>query len=129
MANEFARRLRREMTESEKAFWKNIRGRRFHGFKIRRQVPIGPYIADFACYEVRIVFEIDGGSHLDSVARDDERSRWLNGNGWRVLRFWNNEVTNEWKTVEEVIWNALNGVERPPLPANERLTAADTPHP
>jgi very-short-patch-repair endonuclease len=129
MANEFARRLRRELTGPEKFFWKHIRGRRFHGFKIRRQVPIGPYIADFACYEERIVFEIDGESHLDSVVHDQERSEWLNGNGWRVLRCWNNEVTNEWDAVEEVIWDALNGLESAPLPAKERSTVDRTPLP
>src|SRR5215207_2057320 len=122
MANEFARRLRRELTGPEKAFWKHVRSRRFKGFKIRRQVPIGPYVADFACYEKRVVFEVDGVSHLETGGHDHRRSEWLHANGWRVIRFWNEEVTNEWEAVEEVIWNSLNGIVHSSVSANESPT-------
>jgi very-short-patch-repair endonuclease len=109
VANDFARRLRRELTGPEKFFSKNVRNRRFDGHKIRRQVPIGSYVADFACFEKRVVFEIDGQSHLETGEYDHHRSQWLIDNGWRVVRFLNEEVSQEWNAVEEAVWNALNG--------------------
>jgi very-short-patch-repair endonuclease len=74
MADPFARRLRREQTPAEQFFWKRGRGRRFDGCKIRRQVPIGIYIADFVCFENRVVFEIDGQVHLESAEYDRVRT-------------------------------------------------------
>jgi len=119
MANEFARRLRRELTGPEKFFWKQVRNRRFDGHKIRRQVPIGPFVADFACFDKRVIFEIDGQSHFETGNRDHERSEWLQQNGWRVVRFWNEEVLREWQAVEEAIWNALHGVRAPTISGSE----------
>ena len=85
-----ARILRSTMTDAERFLWRSLRRRAF-GRKFRRQEPIGPYIVDFVCFERRVVLELDGGQHLESDA-DRIRDRWLEGQGFRVLRFWNHEV-------------------------------------
>jgi very-short-patch-repair endonuclease len=89
---DLARRLRRDATDVEQAMWYLLRDRRLAGVKFRRQVPIGPYVADFACIAHRIVVELDGGQHSDNV-RDGRRDAFLEAEGWQVLRFWNNDVT------------------------------------
>jgi 2-isopropylmalate synthase len=86
--------------------WRLLRDRRFGGVKFRRQVPIGPFIADFAAIEHRLVVELDGGQHADS-ATDVRRDRFLKNEGWRVVRFWNNEVMGNREGVLEAIHNAL----------------------
>src|SRR5262245_14031426 len=86
-----ARALRRAMTDAERKLWFALRDRRLEGTKFRRQVPIGPYIADFVYFESRMVIEVDGGQHADS-AHDAKRDRWFEANRFRVLRFWNNDV-------------------------------------
>src|SRR3990172_7475009 len=70
--------------------WRHLRGKQLEGFKFRRQEPIGRYVGDFVCYEKRILVEVDGGQH--SVEKDGNRKRWLEGQGFKVLRFWNNDV-------------------------------------
>jgi very-short-patch-repair endonuclease len=86
-----ARALRREPTEVEKRLWRLLRDRRFGGVKFRRQFPIGPFIADFACPAHRVVIELDGGQHAESLS-DRRRDGFMAGQGWRVLRFWNAEL-------------------------------------
>jgi very-short-patch-repair endonuclease len=86
-----ARALRQRMTDAERKLWYALRDRRFAGFKFRRQVPLGNFIADFVCFEQRFIIEVDGNQHADS-ARDELRDRWLTANQFRVRRFWNNEV-------------------------------------
>jgi len=98
----FARSLRRDMTEAEQKLWLELRGRRLDLIKFRRQVPIGPYIADFACLEARLVVEIDGSQHADSV-RDTARDAELKQRGFRVLRFWNDDVLRELDAVCDTI--------------------------
>jgi very-short-patch-repair endonuclease len=78
-------------TEAEHALWRLLRNRRLQGHKFRRQHPIGPYIADFACVAARLIVEADGGQHADSVT-DERRTAWLQAHGWRVIRFWNTDV-------------------------------------
>ena len=78
------------MTTAERLLWSRLR-RRFQGLRFRRQVPVGPFVVDFACLSARLVVEVDGGQHLES-ASDAARDRWLAENGLRVLRFWNHEV-------------------------------------
>ncbi len=103
---DFARRMRREPTDAERKMWLALRGRRFAGFKFRRQVPIGPYIADFACLSRRLVVELDGGQHADS-RRDPLRDLWLAGKGFRVHRVWNTEFLTRPGDVLDGIWHAL----------------------
>ncbi|TDQ82038.1 very-short-patch-repair endonuclease [Dongia mobilis] len=88
---ETARRLRRDMTAAEKELWRAIRNHQLENAHFRRQFPIGPYVADFCCRRARLVIEVDGGQHADNL-RDDRRSRYLATQGYRVLRFWNNDV-------------------------------------
>ena len=87
--------MRRDMTEAERVLWTLLRDRRFSAFKFRRQVPVGPFIADFLCYEMRLIVEADGGQHCDSEY-DLRRTNWLEGQGFNVLRFWNQEVGRHW---------------------------------
>ena len=85
-----ARLMRRDMTPAERRLWYALRNRRFMGLKVRRQVPIGPYIADFYIPEHRLVIEADGGGH--GGPRDAERDQWLAVQGFRTLRFWNSAI-------------------------------------
>ena len=101
-----ARSLRANITNAERKLWYALRDRRFAGYKFRRQVPVGPYIADFLCYQAGLVIEVDGGQHAAS-ARDARRDRWFAQNGLRVLRFWNNEVLQNLEGVWTVIFEAL----------------------
>jgi len=82
------------------------------GYKFRRQEPIGSYVVDFICQEKRIIIEVDGGQHSIEQERDNERDNWLEGQGYKVLRFWNNEVLINVEGVLEVIQDILN---HPPL--------------
>jgi very-short-patch-repair endonuclease len=102
-----ARALRSRMTDAERKMWFALRDRRFAQFKFRRQAPIGPFVADFICFEARLVIEIDGGQHADSLA-DKRRDRWFADNKFRVLRFWNNEVFSNLEGVLTVIAEALS---------------------
>ncbi|MEH6489298.1 endonuclease domain-containing protein [Hyphomonas oceanitis] len=89
-----ARALRRTMTRAEVILWQNLRARQLGGFKFRRQVPVGPFIADFACVERRLIIEVDGETHFtdDEIARDQKRTVFLGGQGWRVHRVWNTDI-------------------------------------
>ena len=94
MANERARKLRNEMTDSERLLWSELRGRRLGEHRFRRQHPIGPYILDFVCLDKRFVVEIDGGHHSEpeQTAHDARRTRWLEDAGYTVLRVSNTDV-------------------------------------
>src|SRR6516162_10656093 len=94
------------MPPAESILWKHLRGRRFAGFQFRRQHPIGPFFADLACHECKIVIEVDGESHLGKECRDERRSDYLREFGWLVLRFWNTEVYEELESVLEAIYQA-----------------------
>jgi very-short-patch-repair endonuclease len=96
-----ARALRRNATDAERIMWRVLRDRRLGGAKFRRQVPIGPFVADFACAAHALVVEIDGGQHADNPA-DVRRDAFLQAEGWRVLRFWNNDVT---QNSNGVLWS------------------------
>jgi very-short-patch-repair endonuclease len=89
-----ARELRRRQTEAERTLWSRLRNRQLEGVKFRRQQPVGPFIVDFACLERKIVVEIDDGQHADEdmLESDQARTRWLEGAGYRTLRFWNSDV-------------------------------------
>ena len=89
-----ARKLRRDQTDAERQLWLYLRDRRLSGFKFRRQVPIDIYVADFLCEEAMLVVELDGSQHADQTLNHDlRRTAALEGWGYRVLRFWNNDLT------------------------------------
>jgi adenine-specific DNA-methyltransferase len=96
------------MTFAERLLWARLRQRELDGFKFRRQHPIGRFIVDFVCIEARVVVEIDGGQHAERRLRDEARTAWLNGRGYRVLRFWNNEVLQDADAVREAIRSAMH---------------------
>ncbi|PWR22457.1 endonuclease domain-containing protein [Zavarzinia aquatilis] len=100
-ATSIARRLRRDATEAEKRLWSALRQTPLP-CRLRRQHPVGKYIADFALPEIHLVIELDGGQHAESVA-DDRRTAALAAAGWRVIRFWNHEVLGNTAGVVEAI--------------------------
>lgn len=104
----FAKHLRQQMTDVEKRLWLHLRDRRLQGKKFRRQVPLGPYIADFVNFEQRLIVELDGGQHADQIDYDERRDAWLAREGFRVLRFWNNEVMTNLEGVLETIAGACH---------------------
>jgi len=101
-----ARALRRSATDAELAMWHLLRDRRLGGVKFRRQVPIGPFVADFASIKDRLVVELDGGQHAESPS-DTRRDSYLAAEGWLVLRFWNNDVMQNRNGVLERIAEAI----------------------
>ena len=103
-----AQELRREMSGSEWRLWYRLRGRQLLGHKFRRQLPIGPYFADFACLEARLVVEVDGDHHGDQLVYDARRDRRLSELGFRVLRFWVAEVDENIEGVIDSIADALS---------------------
>ena len=88
----FARKLRRNQTDAEKFLWSKLRNRQLNGYKFKRQVPVGNYIADFLCQEAMLIVELDGGQHAEQKDYDQRRTHWLQSQGFRVLRLWNNDV-------------------------------------
>jgi very-short-patch-repair endonuclease len=107
-----ARQLRSRLTDAERKLWFALKDRRFAAFKFRRQVPVGPYIADFLCFESRLVVEVDGGQHAESV-RDLERDDWFTRNEFRVVRFWNNDVLQNLEGVLTSLAAELNTTPHP----------------
>jgi very-short-patch-repair endonuclease len=101
-----ARTLRRNQTEPEHRLWSLIRNRQGHKFV--RQLPIGPFVADFACREAALIVELDGSQHVDST-NDAGRTKYLNEQGYSVLRFWNNDVLAIGRGVAEAILAAIEG--------------------
>jgi very-short-patch-repair endonuclease len=102
-----AQRLRSELTDAERKLWSALRNRQLDGCKFRRQQPIGPFVADFVCQERRLIIEADGGQHAESVT-DDRRTALLESKGYRVLRFWNNDILSNLDGVASVIAAALS---------------------
>ncbi len=102
-----AHRLRRDETDAERRLWYRLRSRQIDGAKFVRQDPIGPYFVDFVCRERRLIIEVDGGQHATDP-RDAVREAWLADRGYRVLRFWNNDVLANTEGVLEVIAAALS---------------------
>jgi len=111
-----ARVLRRSMTDAERRLWRTLRLRQRSGFKFRHQVPFGRYIADFVCHEARLIVEVDGGQHDLSSMREAERTAFLQNEGYRILRFWNNEILQNLDGVHDVIAGELRQTP-PPQPS------------
>ena len=126
VARDFARQLRKDMTDAERWLWYELKAKRFDDRKFRRQAPIGDYIVDFVCHEARLIIELDGGEHAALVDKDNARTAWLNSQGFRVLRFWNFQVFEESEEVLETIWNALHAAPSPqPSPTRGEGARAD----
>ena len=111
-----SRRLRREMTPQEEILWRHLRGRRFAGFKFRRQMWLAGFIADFACPAARLVVEADGSQHADNAGYDAGRAAAVKREGWRTLRFWNNEIVHDLDGVLTAILTALPSPSHPAAP-------------
>ena len=112
-----ARDLRHTQTDVERALWRLLRSREMAGFKFRRQHPLCGYIVDFVNLEKRLVIELDGSQHQEQTAYDNARTQTLNEAGFRVLRFWNNELIENREGVLQVILSALTSPHPGPLPA------------
>jgi very-short-patch-repair endonuclease len=102
----FAKKMRREPTDAELAMWRLLRGRRLERFKFRRQVPFQNFILDFVCFEKRLIIEIDGSQHASST-RDEAREAVLIAEGFRIARYWNNDVLQQSSAVLEDIFVKL----------------------
>ena len=116
MASLVARRLRNNPTDAERCLWRHLRRRQLDGFRFRRQLPIGQYVVDFVCLAARLVIEVDGGQHAEQHVADEVRSAWLRQRGFRVLRFWNNEVLGETEAVLARVREALQTSSQAPPP-------------
>ncbi|HHQ4926141.1 TPA: endonuclease domain-containing protein, partial [Aeromonas veronii] len=105
-SNRVAKRLRRDATQAEQKLWQQLRNRRLAGLKFRRQMPIGPYVVDFICFEQGLVIEVDGSQHgtLANQMHDEARTAYLNQQGFRVIRVWNNDVLSRMEVVLAHIW-------------------------
>jgi very-short-patch-repair endonuclease len=112
LKNRLQRLLRSNMTDAECALWKRLRGCQLNGCKFRRQHPFGDFILDFVCLEAKLVIEVDGGQHNEST-QDMARDQVLENAGYRVMRFWNNQVLNEIESVVESIWLELERLNHP----------------
>jgi adenine-specific DNA-methyltransferase len=104
-----ARALRRDQTDAERKVWRLLHSRRFAGAKSRRNHPIGNFFADFCCLKARLVVELDGGQHADEAqtAHDRRRTVYLTSQGFKVIRFWNEEIFKEPERVMEQTYQAL----------------------
>lgn len=105
---EFAKDLRKNSTNTENHLWRYLRNRQVEGFKFRRRQPIGKYIVDFVNFEKKVIIELDGGQHFFQEEKDKIRDEWLAKEGFKVLRFWDNEVLDNTEGVLEVIRENLN---------------------
>ncbi len=118
LLQERAASLRKNATDAERQLWKHLRYKQLNGARFRRQVVIDTYIADFVCLQPMLAIELDGGQHQAQQDYDQARTRCLQQRGFRVLRFWNNEVLQNPEGVLSVIQRTLSemGVERRPPP-------------
>jgi very-short-patch-repair endonuclease len=126
VTRQLARALRKRMTDAERLLWRHLRNRELGGWKFKRQYPVGAFIVDFICLEKNVVIEVDGGQHAENEELDLQRSAYLNKMGYRVVRFWNNEVLQETEAVLEAIFAILvdaaknSPSPRPSPPSGER---------
>ncbi|MEI6234852.1 MAG: endonuclease domain-containing protein [Planctomycetota bacterium] len=102
----YARDLRKDMTPTETKLWAALRDRRYVQLKFRRQRTIGPFIADFCCLEKKVIVELDGDSHAGKEDYDSARQKWLENDGWTVLRFWDSDVYGDIEGVIQAVFNA-----------------------
>ncbi|MEO8558337.1 MAG: endonuclease domain-containing protein [Rhodospirillales bacterium] len=112
-----AKELQRNLTDVERKLWSRLRNSQLDNFKFRRQHPIGPYIVDFFCEQVRLIVELDGGQHSEAANADARRTAYLNTFGYRVIRFWNNEV---FENIDIVLDSILAELRKGPSPDHSR---------
>ena len=121
---EKSRQLRKNMTPQERKLWDIIKNRQFFGYRFRRQFPLSQYIVDFICREKKIIIEIDGGQHneIKNIQYDNKRTEYLISEGYKVLRFWNNDIDKNiggvYETLKEVF--EIGGNITPPQPSPSR---------
>jgi very-short-patch-repair endonuclease len=115
-----AKALRKTSTDAETLLWYRLRNRQLLDLKFRRQRPVGDYIADFACLEIGLVIELDGGQHVAQAAYDSRREEDMKALGFRTLRFWNHEVLNETDAVMEKIRQVAEALTLTPTLSRER---------
>jgi adenine-specific DNA-methyltransferase len=113
MANDRAKQLRQQPTDAETRLWSRLRRKQLDGLRFRRQAPLGPYVVDFFCPDAKLIIEVDGGQHAGRQAYDTRRTTWLEERGYRVLRFWNNEVL---ENTDGVLSEILRIARDTPLP-------------
>ena len=112
---ENSRRLRRDRTDAEQKLWQRLRSGQLGGLKFRRQHPIPPYIADFCCVAEKLIVELDGSQHSEQA--DAARTRHLEAQGWRILRFWDHDALQQTEAVIEAIWNGAGKPDPHPNPS------------
>jgi very-short-patch-repair endonuclease len=117
---ERAQTLRRAMTDAERKLWTILHDNSIDGFAFRRQVPMGSFVVDFVCHKAKLIIEVDGGQHDLNSVREAARTEFLEREGYRVLRFWNNDVLSNLEGVHTVISAALGGISPPPNPPPSR---------
>jgi adenine-specific DNA-methyltransferase len=103
----YAQRMRFAPTDAEAALWHNLRAGRLADHKFKRQQPIGNYIVDFVCFQRKLVVEVDGGQHVEAKPHDDLRTAWLETQGFRMIRFWNDDVLLRMERVLDEIIRVL----------------------
>lgn len=117
----FAKALRQNMTDAEQLLWRHLRAHRLNGQKFRRQQPIGSYVVDFVHLGSKLIVEADGGQHNQSES-DAVRDEWLTSQGFKIMRFWNNDILSNTDAVLTAILDALAPSPLTPLPQGERGT-------
>jgi very-short-patch-repair endonuclease len=128
-----ARTLRHNATDAERKLWQHLKSRQVLGLKFRRQFPIAGFVADFACFELGLVIELDGGQHVDRASLDDARTLRIEANGYRVLRFWNDDVLLRTNAVMDEVYRQVDMLSRakstPPRPSAARRGGSDATAP
>jgi very-short-patch-repair endonuclease len=113
------KKLRENATDAERKLWHHLRRKQINDLRFRRQYRIGSYVVDLICLPARLVVEVDGGQHDVRRAEDDARTAWLESQGFRVIRFWNNEVLGNIEGVLHVVGEQLAAPPPPPTPSRE----------
>ena len=122
-----AKALRQQMTEAEQKLWYHLRAHRLDEQKFRRQQPIGRYVVDFVHFGAKLIVEADGSQHLDST-RDEVRDSWLQSQGFRIMRFWNNDILQNTESVLTAIFDAVSSP-LSPSPSPTRGEGSETTAP
>ena len=114
-----ARNLRKRMTDAEIKLWQALRLKQIIGIRFRRQAPLGKYIVDFVSHEQKLIIELDGGQHNDhtQIKYDAQRTEWLETQGYRVQRFWNNDILLHLDAVLDIIWDICKPKDPPSFPS------------